>query len=127
MLNRVKGVLAFIAVACITAATFVSAASAHHGWNWAENENSEITGTIEKVQLGNPHGEVTIMVNGERWTVEVGQPWRNDRAGLKPELMKAGVTMTAQGHKSRDKNEKLFKAERIVIDGKTYNLYPDRD
>jgi hypothetical protein len=127
MLNRTKPLIAIVAAAAIVWAGFAPMAVAHHGWSWAEAENSEITGTVEKVQLGNPHGEVTIVVGGERWTVEVGQPWRNERAGLTPELLKAGASITAQGHRSRDKSEKLFKAERIVIDGKSYNLYPDRD
>jgi hypothetical protein len=127
MLNRAKPLIAMIAAASVAWAGLAPLAVAHHGWNWAEAENSEITGTVEKVQLGNPHGEVTILVGGERWTVEVGQPWRNERAGLTPELLKAGVSITAQGHRSRDKNEKLFKAERLLIDGKPYNLYPDRD
>lgn len=127
MLDRAKALMASIGAAFVIAMAFALPAGAHHGWSWAEGENAEITGTIEKVQLGNPHGEVTLKVNGENWTVEVGQPWRNERAGLTPELLKTGVTMTAQGHKSKDASEKLFKAERIVIDGKSYNLYPDRD
>lgn len=127
MLKPAGKLIASIVVAAIAAISIISDTAAHHGWSWAENENSEITGTIEKVQLGNPHGEVTLLVGAERWTVEVGQPWRNERAGLTPEMLKAGVTIKVQGHKSRDKSEKLFKAERIVIDGKSYNLYPDRD
>ena len=35
--------------------------------------------------------------------------------------------MTVQGHRALDKSEKLIKAERVVIGGKSYNLYPDRD
>jgi hypothetical protein len=127
MLDQAKVVIASLMVACVAALAAMPAAHAHHGWSWAEDENSEIAGTIETVKLGNPHGELTLMVNGERWTVEVGQPWRNERAGLTPELLKVGASITVQGHKSRDKSEKLFKAERIVIDGKSHNLYPDRD
>ena len=33
-------------------------------------------------QLGNPHGVLTADVDREDRTVEVGQPWRNERAGL---------------------------------------------
>jgi hypothetical protein len=35
--------------------------------------------------------------------------------------------MTIHGHRAIDKNKKVIKAERVIIDGKTYNLYPDRD
>jgi hypothetical protein len=127
MLSLAGKLIVAVVLTVFAAISLIPNADAHHGWSWAEDENSEITGTIEKVQLGNPHGEMTLLVNGERWTVEVGQPWRNERAGLTPERLKAGVTLTVQGHKSRDKSEKLFKAERIVIEGKSYNLYPDRN
>jgi hypothetical protein len=101
--------------------------SAHHGWQWAEDKNSEITGVVKKAVLGNPHGILTLDVGGESWTVEVGQPWRNERAGLKDEMLSPGVELTAQGHRSADPKDKRLKAERIIIDGRRYNLYPDRD
>lgn len=99
---------------------------AHHGWGWASEQEFELTGKIVKVQLGNPHGEVTLDVAGERWVVEVGQSWRNQQVGLTPELLGVGRVMTAHGHRSSKASERLMKAERVVIDGKSYNLYPDR-
>jgi hypothetical protein len=101
-------------------------ALAHHGWGWATDEEFALTGRIKSVQLGNPHGELTLDVKGEDWVVEIGQPWRNERAGLTERLLNAGTTVTAHGHRSANKAEKLMKAERIVIAGKDYNLYPDR-
>ena len=105
----------------------VQSAAAHHGWRWAEDGNSEITGKITSVKLGNPHGLVMLEVSGEEWTAEVGQPWRNHQAGLTDDKLTAGVTLTIKGHRSADKNQKVIKAERVVIDGKIYNLYTDRD
>jgi hypothetical protein len=99
---------------------------AHHGWGWATDEEFEITGRITDVNLGNPHGEVTLEVEGEAWTVEVGQPWRNERAGLTDDLLRIGRTMTVHGHRSANQAERLVKAERVVIDGRDYDLYPDR-
>ena len=58
------------------------AALAHHGWSWTTGENMVLTGIIKKVRLGNPHGILEVEVGGEMWTIEVGQPWRNERAGL---------------------------------------------
>ena len=105
---------------------FARSALAHHGWRWATDDEFEITGTITDARLGNPHGEVTIDVNGERWLIEVGQPWRNERAGLRPELLSVGRVITVHGHRSARKGERLVKAERVFIDGRDYNLYPDR-
>lgn len=107
--------------------TLIGPAAAHHGWGWATDEEFEISGTITKVRLGNPHGEVTIDVSGAAWVIEVGQPWRNERAGLTDELLSVGRNITVHGHRSAKQSERLVKAERLVIDGKDYNLYPDRD
>ena len=102
-------------------------ALAHHGWGWATDEEFEITGRIVSVKLGNPHGEVTIEVENEKWVVEVGQPWRNERAGLTADLLKVGRTITIHGHRSARKGVRLVKAERVMIDGVDYDLYPDRE
>ncbi|MFN0040785.1 MAG: DUF6152 family protein [Burkholderiales bacterium] len=101
-------------------------ALAHHGWGWATDEEFEITGAIAAVKLGNPHGVVTLDVKGEKWVIEVGQPWRNEKAGLPDESFRIGRTITIHGHRSAKAGEKLVKAERIVIDGKSHDLYPDR-
>lgn len=100
---------------------------AHHGWRWATDEEHEITGTIAEVKLGNPHGEITLDVNGNIWIAEVGQPWRNERAGLTGELLSPGQEITIHGHRSATEGELVIKAERVIIDGKSYDLYPERD
>lgn len=120
---RFNYLLCFAALAAFLTASGVQA---HHGWAWATDEEFEITGTIQSVRLGNPHGEVTLVVDGEAWVVEVGQPWRNDRAGLTKEMLSEGREITVQGHRSAREGERRVKAERIVIDGKNYDLYPDR-
>ena len=56
-------------------------APAHHGWAWTTGKNVDVVGVIKKVSLGNPHGILHVDIDGEVWTVEVGQPWRNERAG----------------------------------------------
>lgn len=115
-------------VVCAAIATAASMpAFAHHGWTWAEDANSELTGVIVATKLGNPHGELTVDVNGAKWLVEVGQPWRNERAGLKDEMLAKGVTLTVSGHRHADPNKKVFKAERVIIGGKKFDLYSDRN
>ena len=116
--------LSFVALTLF--AVWGQAALAHHGWGWATDEEFVLTGKIADVRLGNPHGEVTLDVDGKMWTVEIGQPWRNDRVGLSEKLLTKGQVMTVHGHRSAKADELLVKAERVVIDGKDYNLYPDR-
>ncbi|TAH45724.1 MAG: hypothetical protein EYC67_10235 [Betaproteobacteria bacterium] len=101
-------------------------ARAHHGWAWAGDEEFEITGVITAVRLGNPHGEITLDVKGESWVVEVGQPWRNERAGLSDEMFAIGRSVTVHGHRSARPGERLVKAEWLMFDGKRHDLYPDR-
>jgi hypothetical protein len=112
--------------AIMLALLLAPAAFGHHGWGWATDEEFQLTGKITGTKLGNPHGEVSIEVQGAQWVVEVGQPWRNDRAGLSAAMLSVGRTITVHGHRSAKQGERLVKAERVVIDGKSYNLYPDR-
>ncbi len=105
----------------------VPGALAHHGWSWTEDGNIELTGVITEARLGNPHGRLTVQVEDEQWLVEVGQPWRNERAGLTDQMLSPGSEITAIGQRSADADERRMKAERMVIDGKEYVLYPDRD
>ena len=100
--------------------------TAHHGWGWATNEEFELSGMVKTVRNSNPHGTMLLSTRSGEWTVEIGQPWRNQRAGLTMQLLRPGTRLMVHGHRSARKGERLMKAERIVIAGKSYNLYPDR-
>jgi hypothetical protein len=114
------------ALALALALGVAASAWAHHGWTWAEDVNSELSGTIVSAKLGNPHGELTLAVDGANWIVEVGQPWRNERAGLRDEMLVKGVKLVVTGNRHSDPKKKVLKAVRLVIDGRTFNLYPER-
>jgi hypothetical protein len=103
-----------------------STSFAHHGWRWTSDTDVEVIGIIESVSLGNPHGVLILDVEGEKWTAEVGQPWRNERAGLSEDLLVIGNDITIEGQRSADPKELLVKAETVIIKGKRYVLYPDR-
>jgi hypothetical protein len=112
------------------ALTAGGAAQAHHGWAWAEDNTFELTGVIKSAKLGNPHGLLKVASKKEgreeEWTVEVGQPWRNERAGLKDSMLVKGVELTVVGNRAKDPKLKVVKAARVIINGKTYDLYPER-
>ncbi|MCU0827966.1 MAG: DUF6152 family protein [Tabrizicola sp.] len=101
-------------------------AFAHHGWRWTDDGEFELTGRITAAQLGNPHGILTVEANGEVWTVEVGQPWRNEQAGVTDAMLAPGGDITVRGHRAADPAQLVVKAERLLIGGQTYDLYPDR-
>lgn len=113
-------------MALLTALAIAAPAAAHHGWRWTEDGRFELTGMIEASRLGNPHGVLTVDADGEKWTVEVGQPWRNDRAGLSDAMLAPGTELTVIGKRSADPGERRVKAERIVIGGNNHDLYPER-
>lgn len=99
---------------------------AHHGWSWTSGGNIQLTGIIVETRLGNPHGELVIDAEGDRWTIEVGQPWRNERAGLEDSDFAPGTEITVEGEPSANIEERLLKVERLWIDGTRYELYPER-
>ncbi len=115
---------AFLAAA---AALIPAAALAHHGWRWAADEEFTLTGVIRSVRLGNPHGLIEVeTAEGALWTAELGQPWRHAGAGLDEALIVPGAEITLEGHRSADPDQRVMKAERVILGGMRYNLYPAR-
>ena len=101
-------------------------AFAHHGWRWTDSGDFELTGLITEARLGNPHGVLTIDADGEVWVAEVGQPWRNTRAGLEDEMIAPGTEITILGKRAADATDRKVKAEVVILNGERYVLYPDR-
>lgn len=119
--------LAAAGAASLTAIAVPGPLRAHHGWQWAGDEEFSLSGTIRAARLGNPHGEIDVeTAEAELWIAELGQPWRNAEAGLQDAMLAPGVEVTLEGHRSTDPDELLMKAERVIIAGATYVLYPDR-
>ncbi len=108
------------------AASLALPALAHHGWRWTDGGEFELTGIVTAADLGNPHGILTVDANGEAWTVEVGQPWRNERAGLTDAMLAPGAEITVLGERAADPAQLVVKAEVVVIGGTRHVLYPDR-
>lgn len=117
----------FALVGILLAGFMASQALAHHGWRWTEDGRFELTGLITSVRLGNPHGELMVDAEGEAWLVEVGQPWRNERAGLTDDLLTEGTEITVVGNRSVDPAEKRVKATSVLIADREYVLYPGRN
>ena len=96
---------------------------AHHGWSWTTGGNIDLIGIIKTARLGNPHGVLRIDVEGQVWTAEVGQPWRNQRAGLKDDDLAEGVEIRVIGEPSADIADKRVKVERLFLREREYALY----
>lgn len=119
-------IAAALGLAALTFVQLGGLALAHHGWSWTTGGNIELIGIVKSAKLGMPHGVLEVDAEGEIWTVEVGQPWRNERAGLTPKDLAPGVELTIVGEPSANLEDRLMKAERIYIKGREYDLYPNR-
>jgi hypothetical protein len=113
-------------VAGALAAGAIPPALAHHGWSWAEEEFSELTGTVRSVFVGNPHARLELEVEGEIWAVELAPPAATARSGFSEEAVSTGEQATVVGHRSLDANERVFKAVRVIVGEVTYDVYPRR-
>jgi len=102
-------------------------ASAHHGWGGNSDEEFELTGTVEKgVSLAGPHATMKLRADGKVWDLTLAPPARTERAGLKEGTIPVGATVTIHGHRNRDANRFEVKTERVIWNGHTFNVYPDR-
>jgi hypothetical protein len=102
------------------------AALAHHGWSWTEDGSFQLEGIIRDIYVGNPHATLDVDVEGEIWRVELAPASRTIAAGFTEDAAKPGDEVTAIGSRSRDETERRMKAARIIVGGKTYDVYPDR-
>jgi hypothetical protein len=102
-------------------------AFAHHGWAGNQDEEFEITGTVEKpLSLAGPHATMKIKAQGQVWDLTLAPPARTDAAGLKENTIPVGATVQVHGHRNRDPKRFEIKTERITWNGKTFDVYPDR-
>jgi len=112
-----------VAVATIAAlaVTLPVAVQAHHGWSGYESDIQKVTGTIEKSSYANPHSSADIKAADKTWHVVLAPPSRMSTRGLTAEMLKQGSTVTVEGYKHLKEGSEM-RAERITIDGKTFEL-----
>ena len=123
-MNR-RGLLAGILVAALAAPNLP--ALAHHGWDWAQAEQTEMRGTIQKVSMAPPHPSLTVKAdNGVVWQVDLSNPSQTERSGFTGNSAKPGDSIVILGNRHKDKAKRVMKAVRITVGGKTYDLYPER-
>jgi Family of unknown function (DUF6152) len=101
---------------------------AHHGWSGNAGEEFELTGTVASpVSLSGPHATMKVKASdGQVWELTLAPPARTERAGLTEKVIPVGATVTAHGHRNRDAKRFEIKTERVTWNGRTFNVYPDR-
>ena len=101
-------------------------ASAHHGWADYQAEESEVSGVVQSVELGAPHGLIKVKAANGVWDVMLAPPAGIQRAGLEKSALPVGTHVTARGHRHNDPTRLEIKTERLVVGDRTYDLYPGR-
>jgi hypothetical protein len=104
-----------------------AAAAAHHGWAWTEDKETRLSGTIESISFGNPHMHLQVRASKGVWEVDLSPPIVAQRSGFGRGAAEAGDTVILTGHRARDHSVLAFKAETVTVNGKTYDVYPQRD
>lgn len=115
-------------VLCATAMTLISMqAFAHHGWAWAEDQQSELKGTITEISMAPPHPALRVKdQDGRVWQVDLGNPNQTQRSGFSGDTAKVGDDVTVLGNRTKEANKAHIKAVRITVGGKRYDMYPER-
>jgi hypothetical protein len=102
-------------------------ALAHHGWDWAQAEQTEMKGTVQKVSMAPPHPSLQVKAaDGVVWQVDLSNPGQTERSGFTGTSAKPGDSIVVLGNKHKDKAKRVMKAVRVTIGGKSYDLYPER-
>ena len=110
----------------LTLALGASSALAHHGWSGYLDDDFELTGVVEEIELGNPHGHLMVHADDGVWNVVLGPPARNRRAGINDRVIEVGDTVTAYGKRHRDPDRLEMKSERLEAGDRAYDIYPER-
>ena len=100
---------------------------AHHGWAGNSDEEFELTGTVQTgVSLAGPHATMKLLADGRVWDLTLAPPAATDRAGLKEGIIPVGAMVTIHGHRNKDPKKFEVKTERVIWNGRTFNVYPDQ-
>ena len=98
------------------------AAFAHHGWgSYDAAKPVTVTGPIVTSKFENPHATITVRGGDKVWTVTLAPTSRMSSRGATEKVIAVGQTVSAYGYPSTVEKEEM-RAERITVDGKTYEL-----
>ena len=102
-------------------------ALAHHGWEWAEEKQTNLEGVIREIYIGPPHPTLKVETAGDGiWQIDLANPRQTTNAGFVEGSARPGNKIQILGNRSAKKEQKLMKAVRITVEGKDFLLYPER-
>ena len=121
-----RKVRAFTLIAAAATALAAVPALAHHGWDWTSPDPFVLEGTITEIYIGNPHATLAVQAEGGVWHIDLAPPMRTVAAGFVEGVASVGDAVTLFGHRSIIPADLSMKAVRVVVNGRTYDVYDDR-
>lgn len=111
-----------LALIPVLAWTLALPALAHHGWgSYDADDLQDFQAALVTVAYRNPHAEVEVERDGERWLVILAPTTRMEARGLPSGALVVGRSIGIQAYPRSDGTREL-RAERIVVDGQTIEL-----
>lgn len=99
-----------------------AAALAHHGWSsYDDTKPLTVTGPLQKVTWGNPHGTAEIQWQRKSWAVVLAPTARMEARGLTRAMLDKGQKVTLFGYPRRDGAAEM-RIERVTVGDKTVEL-----
>jgi hypothetical protein len=80
-----------------------------------------VTGPIVTSKFENPHATITVRRDDKTWTVTLAPTSRMMSRGATAKVIAVGQNVSAYGYPSTVEKDEM-RAERITIDGKTYEM-----
>jgi hypothetical protein len=103
-------------------ALLTSAALAHHGWgSYDASKPVTVAGPIVTSKFENPHAAITVRASDKVWTVTLAPTSRMNSRGATEKVVAVGQNVSAYGYPSTVEKDEM-RAERITVDGKTYEM-----
>ena len=103
-------------------AVLTGAALAHHGWgSYDAAKPVTVNGQIMTSKFENPHATITVKATDKVWTVTLAPTSRMSSRGASEQVIAVGNQVSAYGYPSTANRDEM-RAERITVDGKTYEM-----
>ena len=103
-------------------AAAIGPAAAHHGWGSYDAASPvTVAGPILTSKYENPHATLTVRGSDKVWTVTLAPTSRMTSRGALMQMVAVGKTISAYGYPSTVEKDEM-RAERITVDGKTYEM-----
>jgi hypothetical protein len=104
------------------AAIATGGAFAHHGWgSYDAAKPLTVVGPIQTSKFENPHAVITVRGSDKVWTITLAPTSRMSSRGATAQVIAVGKTISVYGYPSRANHDEM-RAERIMVDGKTYEM-----